>query len=186
VSVVSNASPLSSLDRLGYLELLRALEGELLVPHAVWYEVVVEGAVAAWRSRGRSGVLDSAQAGGQPAAEAGEPAASGGWRSRSHCLRPKMRAELLLMDERVGHQVTHGQGMRTVGPLDVLLGHDPNGRALAGHAPRRPRLSPGSGGHRLGPSRRRRSLAAQPGPQGGVAMLGAGAGATTHGASALQ
>ena len=99
---------------------------------------------------------------------------------------PKMRAELLLTCERVGRQVTHGQGMRTVGPLDVLLGHDPNGRALAGHAPRRPRLSPGSRGHRLGPSRRRRSLAAQPGPQGGVAMLGARAGATTHGASALQ
>jgi predicted nucleic acid-binding protein len=44
VSVVSDASPLVSLARLGHLELLHALYGDVLVPEAVWQELVVQGA----------------------------------------------------------------------------------------------------------------------------------------------
>ena len=44
MSVVSNASPLINLARIGKLTLLRDLYGELIVPEAVWQEVVVEGA----------------------------------------------------------------------------------------------------------------------------------------------
>jgi predicted nucleic acid-binding protein len=43
MSVVSNASPLISLARIGKLDLLRQLYGELLIPEAVWHEVVIEG-----------------------------------------------------------------------------------------------------------------------------------------------
>jgi predicted nucleic acid-binding protein len=42
MSVVSNASPLISLARIGKLDLLRQLYGELLIPKAVWHEVVIE------------------------------------------------------------------------------------------------------------------------------------------------
>lgn len=41
--LVSNASPLVSLARIGRLELVRELFGNLLVPEAVWHEVVVVG-----------------------------------------------------------------------------------------------------------------------------------------------
>ena len=41
--VVSNASPLVNLGRIGQLGLLAQLFGELLVPEAVWHEVVVQG-----------------------------------------------------------------------------------------------------------------------------------------------
>ena len=44
MSVVSNASPLIGLARIGELELLRQLYGELVIPEAVEHEVVVEGA----------------------------------------------------------------------------------------------------------------------------------------------
>jgi predicted nucleic acid-binding protein len=43
MSVVSNASPLINLARIGQLNLLPRLYGELAIPDAVWREVVLEG-----------------------------------------------------------------------------------------------------------------------------------------------
>lgn len=43
MSVVSNASPLINLARIGKLDLLRQLYGELFIPEAVWQEVVTDG-----------------------------------------------------------------------------------------------------------------------------------------------
>ena len=43
MSIVSNASPLINLARIGKLDLLRHLYGELVIPEAVWREVVIEG-----------------------------------------------------------------------------------------------------------------------------------------------
>lgn len=42
--VVSDASALINLARIGELGLLRQLYGEIVIPQAVWQEVVVEGA----------------------------------------------------------------------------------------------------------------------------------------------
>lgn len=44
MSIVSNVSPLINLARIGCLDLLRELYGGTIIPNAVWYEVVVEGA----------------------------------------------------------------------------------------------------------------------------------------------
>ena len=44
MTVVSDASALINLARIGELELLRQLYGEVLIPQAVWREVVVKGA----------------------------------------------------------------------------------------------------------------------------------------------
>ena len=44
MSIVSNASPLINLARIGKLDLLYQLYGKLIVPSAVWQEVVIEGA----------------------------------------------------------------------------------------------------------------------------------------------
>ena len=41
--IVSDSSPLISLARIGKLDLLQRLYGELLIPQAVWNEVVVKG-----------------------------------------------------------------------------------------------------------------------------------------------
>ena len=43
MSVVSNASPLIGLARIGKLELLRQLYGKLVIPEAVEHEVVAKG-----------------------------------------------------------------------------------------------------------------------------------------------
>lgn len=43
MKVVSNASPLINLARIGRLDLLPRIFGYLFIPEAVWQEVVVEG-----------------------------------------------------------------------------------------------------------------------------------------------
>ena len=42
--IVSNSSPIINLVRIAKLGLLCELYGELIIPEAVWQEVVVEGA----------------------------------------------------------------------------------------------------------------------------------------------
>jgi len=104
VSIVSNASPLINLARLGKLELLRQLYGELMIPEAVWREVVVEGR-------------------GQPGAEEVEAATwikrqavrntqlvraleqnLGSGEAEAIALALETGAELLLIDERLGRE----------------------------------------------------------------------------------
>jgi len=71
MKVVSNASPLINLARIGKLGLLRDLYEELTIPEAVWREVVVEGAgqpgadeieSAAWILRKAAGNRELVQA----------------------------------------------------------------------------------------------------------------------------
>ncbi len=121
MSVVSNASPLISLARIGKLDLLRQLYGELFIPEAVWHEVVIEGV-------------------GQPGAE--EVKAVTWIKIQSvtnalmvHALRQELdageaeaivlaleiQAELLLMDERVGREVAKHLGLRYTGLIGLLV-----------------------------------------------------------------
>ena len=44
MTIVSNASPLIALVRIGQLDLLGQLYSAIIIPEAVWHEVVVEGA----------------------------------------------------------------------------------------------------------------------------------------------
>ncbi len=119
--VVSNASPLINLARIGYLALLQAVYGELVIPQAVWEEIVVAGA-------------------GQPGAEevrradwirvcpvtdrhlvnalcqdldAGE--------AEAIALAAELGADLLLMDERLGRETAHHLGLRCIGLVGVLI-----------------------------------------------------------------
>jgi len=121
MSVVSNASPLISLARIGKLNLLHQLYDELFIPEAVWHEVVIEGV-------------------GQPGAD--EVKAASWIKTQSvtntplvHALRQELDAgeaeaialtletpaELLLMDERVGREVARHLGLRYTGLIGVLV-----------------------------------------------------------------
>ncbi|MBI1801196.1 MAG: DUF3368 domain-containing protein [Chloroflexi bacterium] len=44
MTVVSNTSPIINLARISQLDLLRRIYSELLIPEAVWQEIVVHGA----------------------------------------------------------------------------------------------------------------------------------------------
>jgi predicted nucleic acid-binding protein len=121
VSVVSDASALINLARIGELDLLRQLYGELWIPEAVWREVVIEGA-------------------GQPGAEEVKAVS---WIethdvANEHLVRAlrqdldageaeaiaralEVGADLLLMDERLGRETARYLGVRYVGLVGVLI-----------------------------------------------------------------
>jgi len=121
MNIVSNASALINLARIEQLDLLRQLYGELIIPEAVWHEVVVEGAgqpgadevrTARWIKTqivtNRQLVLAL-----QQELDAGE--------SEAIALTLEIDAELLLMDERIGRETASYLGLRYTGLIGVLI-----------------------------------------------------------------
>jgi predicted nucleic acid-binding protein len=121
MSTVSNASPLISLARIGKLDLLRQLYGELTIPSAVWQEVVVEGVgqpgasdveAAAWIERRAVANRELVRA-LQQELDAGE--------AEAIALALEIGAELLLMDERLGRETARHLGLRYTGLIGILI-----------------------------------------------------------------
>lgn len=119
--VVSNSSPLINLARIGKLTLLRELFGVLIVPDAVWQEVVVEGAgqpgadevrAAEWIQRQAVMNTQLVQA-LQQDLDAGE--------AEAIALSLELGADLLLMDENLGRQTARHLGLRYVGLIGALV-----------------------------------------------------------------
>lgn len=119
--VVSNASPLINLARIGRLDLLERLYGRLVVPDAVWQEVVVDG-------DGQPGAAEIKAAGWirvrtvedrrlvlsvQRELDPGE--------AEAIALALEMDAALLLMDERLGRESARYLGVRCTGLVGLLV-----------------------------------------------------------------
>ena len=121
MSVVSNASPLINLARVGKLDLLHRLYSELTIPEAVWHEVVIEGAgqpgaegvkAATWIKT--QGVTNRQLIRAlQQELDAGE--------AEAIALALEMEAELLLMDEHLGRETARHLGLRYTGLIGVLI-----------------------------------------------------------------
>ncbi len=121
MSIVSNASPLINLARIGELNLLSQLYGELIVPEAVWREVVLEGAgqpgakeveTASWIQAQSATNRELVQALRQEL-DAGE--------AEAIALALEVGAEFLLMDERLGREMALHMGVRCVGLIGILV-----------------------------------------------------------------
>lgn len=119
--VVSNASPLINLARIGRLLLLRDLYGQLTIPEAVWNEVVIEDKdqpgvseieAATWIRR--KVVTDNQLVRIlQQDLDDGE--------AEAIALAVEEEADLLLMDERIGRESANHLGLRYVGLVGVLV-----------------------------------------------------------------
>jgi predicted nucleic acid-binding protein len=121
MSVISNASPLIALIRIGQLDLLRQLYSEIIIPDAVWHEVVVEGAdqpgaevvsSASWIVR-RTVTNRPLAHGLQQELDAGE--------AEAIALAVEIDDALLLMDERLGRDTARHFGIRYTGVVGVLI-----------------------------------------------------------------
>ena len=121
MSIVSNASALINLARIGKLDLLHQLYGELVIPEAVWKEVVIEGAgqpgadevkVACWIKMHPVTNRQLVHALRQDL-DAGE--------AEAIALALEIEAELLLMDERLGRETAHHFGLRYMGLIGALI-----------------------------------------------------------------
>lgn len=121
MSVVCNASPLIHLARVGHLDLIRQLYGELTLPEAVWHEVVVEGTGQLGADKVRAAPWIRTQAVTnrllvrvlQQELDAGE--------AEAIALALEIGAELLLMDERLGRETARHLGLRYTGLIGVLV-----------------------------------------------------------------
>ena len=121
MNVVSNASPLIALIRIGQLDLLRQLYGTIVLPEAVWHEVVVEGAdqpgaeavsSASWIMR-RIVTNRPLVHGLQQELDAGE--------AEAIALAVEIDDAWLLMDERLGRDTARHFGIRYTGVVGVLI-----------------------------------------------------------------
>ena len=119
--LVSNASPLVNLARIGRLEILRDLFGEVCVPDAVWAEVVVAG-------EGQPGAQELAEASwvkrcqvrNQPLVQALRQELDAG-EAEANALALELKADLLLMDERLGRETAQHLGVKPTGVIGVLI-----------------------------------------------------------------
>ena len=121
MKVVCNASPIVSLARIDALELLHHAFGQIVIPQAVWNEVVVCGSgqpgaeavkTAQWITRHspQNASLVSAL---RQDLDAGE--------AEAIVLALEMPADLLLMDERLGRETARHLGIRMTGLVGVLV-----------------------------------------------------------------
>lgn len=127
--VVSNASPLINLARIGQLKLLDELYAEIHIPDAVWQEVVVAGlpgaelvANAAWIKR-HSVTNSTLVRALRQDLDAGE--------SEAIALALELEAELLLMDESLGRETARHLGVRFIGIVGMLVEAKHSGRISA-------------------------------------------------------
>lgn len=120
MNVVSNASPLINLSRIGKIDLLHRLFENLVIPGAVWNEIVVEGQglpgaeivkSSSWISKNEVSNVALVRTLRQEV-DAGE--------AEAIVLALEMKADLLLMDERLGRETAEHLGIRCLGLIGVL------------------------------------------------------------------
>jgi predicted nucleic acid-binding protein len=115
--VVADASPVLHLARIGRLELIRAVLGEVIVPRTVWSELIQPGTrlevVAMVRTAAWIAVVEDPEL-RDLGLDPGETAAI--------LLASSLRADAILIDERRGRGVATGMGLAVIGTLGVLAG----------------------------------------------------------------
>lgn len=120
--VVADTTPLLYLSSIGRLELLRILYDDVLVPRTVWNEAVTARPTARGvqdlREASWLSISDAVEASGvdpslSAALDQGEAAAI--------MLAERVRANLLLIDEKKGRAMARQRGLRIRGTLGVLV-----------------------------------------------------------------
>jgi predicted nucleic acid-binding protein len=115
--VVPDTSPLNYLILTGYVHLLEALYGRVVIPRAVWDELRKPGAPAPVRewTDGLPGWIEVREPAAPDAALNLDP----GERD-AITLALELRADLVLLDERRGRREAVGRGLAVTGTLGVL------------------------------------------------------------------
>lgn len=115
--VVSDTSPLNYLILTGYVHLLEALYGRVVIPRAVWDELRSPGAPAEVREW-VDAIPDWAEV-REPVGPLAAPNLDPGERE-AISLALELRADLVLLDERRGRREAAGRGLAVTGTLGVL------------------------------------------------------------------
>lgn len=110
--VVSDTSPLTALLQIGRAELLPALFGRVVIPPAVQRELLrAHAALPPWLEVRTSGVIPESLRDAR--LDAGE--------TEALALALEIRADIVLMDERLGRRAARALGLRVMGLLGLLV-----------------------------------------------------------------
>jgi len=121
MNVVSNSSILISLTRVGKLDLLRQLYVEIIVPEAVWDEVVVKGSGYSGAEEVRSSSWIKIKTVSNKHLVEALRQHLGAGESEAIALALEIKADLLLMDEHLGRETARHFGLRYIGLIGILV-----------------------------------------------------------------
>lgn len=114
MTVVSDASALINLARIGELSLLHRLYGALVIPQAVWREVVVEGQGQPGAEEvGNAPWIETRKVTNEHLVQALRQDLDAG-EAESIALALELEADVLLMDERLGRETARHLGLQLV------------------------------------------------------------------------
>jgi len=119
--VVSNTSPVINLAIVNQLNLLPQLYGKVVIPQAVYDEIVLEGAGQAGAEEvEQSAWIEVRQVTNRPLVTSLESDLDLG-EAEAVVLAVELKAELLLIDERKGRAIADRLGANSIGLLGVLV-----------------------------------------------------------------
>ncbi|WP_297509270.1 DUF3368 domain-containing protein [Thermococcus sp.] len=121
MKVVSNSGPLIALAKVGKLYVLRELFGKIIIPRAVWVEVVEKG-------RGKPGSDEVASAEWIEVVDVKDKLGVDILRSEIEIgeaeaivLAKELEADLILLDEKIPRIIAKSLGLNVTGSLAVLF-----------------------------------------------------------------
>jgi predicted nucleic acid-binding protein len=125
--VVSNTSPVINLAVVNHLNLLQQLYSKVVIPQAVYDEIVIEGAGQAGAEEvEQSEWIEVKPVANRPLVKSLESDLDLG-EAEAVVLAVELKADLLLIDERKGRAVANRLGVTHIGLLGVLVQAKHNG-----------------------------------------------------------
>ena len=119
--IVSNKSPLVNLAVIGQLALLQQLYGKIIIPQAVYDEIVIEGAGQPGATEVKTFDWIEAQEVTDRILVTSLELELDSGEAEAIALAVSLKADLLLLDERKGRVVASRLGLNYIGLLGVLI-----------------------------------------------------------------
>lgn len=119
--VVSNTSPIINLAGIGHLDLLKQLYGRIIIPQAVYQEIVVTGAGEAGANEVKRLEWISTYTATDPALVNSLSVELDPGEAEAIACALELKADLLLLDEKRGRLIAQRLGLKFIGLLGLLI-----------------------------------------------------------------
>ena len=118
--VVSNSTPLIALSRIGKLDILHILFGSIIIPEAVFHEVVTEGASRPGANEVQNATWIDVQRVENAVAVAVLASDLDRGESEAIVLAKEVGADYLLVDEKKARRIAKWSGIKVIGTAAIL------------------------------------------------------------------
>lgn len=131
--VVSDTTPLISLLKIGRLDLLEKLFGEVLIPRAVFSELTIDGRfqMEAEQIKREQFILVKDVSHAESVSILKRATGLDQGESEAIVLTDELEADFLLMDEAKGRKVSNQMGLRIMGTIGILIAAYEEGKVTA-------------------------------------------------------